>query len=289
MAIQQDRMRKPDVGLLGVGPMGSAMAARLVDLGFEVIAWDREAANVLSLDGVEVAASPDVVVADAPIVITMLPTAPVVLDVVGPLLAGWPEGTIWLQMTSVGATEADRLTEFARQHDVTLIDAPVSGSSSPAREGLLTILAAGPESARERVAPVLSALSHWVIWAGAAGSASRLRLAANHWMLCSLAASAETMLLCEAIGLDQGRFAALLDGGAFESPHAVETLAETGRDDHPAGIPVRLALKDIGLLGGAEDASGLEMPILGAALGRYEAVGAGAGDYEATAAYEVLP
>jgi 3-hydroxyisobutyrate dehydrogenase len=137
------------------------------------------------------------------------------------------------------------------------------------------------------VAPVLSALGQWVIWAGAAGSASRLKLAANHWMLCSLAASAETMLLCEAMGLDQDRFAELLDGGAFSRPYVAERPGEIGRDDHPAGFPVRLALKDIGLLGGAEDASGLEMPILGAALGRYEAVGAGRGDHDAAAAYSV--
>lgn len=283
MAIQQDRMRKSDVGLLGLGPMGSAMAARLVDRGFEVIAWDPELDQALSPAGVEMVATPDAVVAGAPVVITMLPTTPIILDVVGPLLADWPEGTIWLQMSSVGATEADRLTQFAGQHDVTIIDAPVSGSSVPAREGLMTILAAGPEWARERVAPVFSALGHWVIWAGAAGSASRLKLAANHWMLCSLAASAETMLLCEAIGLDQGRFAQLLDGGAFDAPHVIEKLGETGPDDHPASFPVPPALKDIGLLGGAADVSGLEMPILGAALRRYEGIGAGYGHDAATA------
>jgi 3-hydroxyisobutyrate dehydrogenase len=289
MANEQDRMRKPDVGLLGAGLMGSAMAARLVDQGFEVIAWDREAGHVRSLDGVEVAATPGAVVARAPVVITMLPTAPIVLDVVGPLLEGWPEGTIWLQMSSVGATDADRLTAVAAEHGVTLVDAPVSGSTHPAREGLLTILAAGPESVRERVAPVLSALGQWVIWAGGAGSASRLKLAANHWMLCSLAASAETMHLCDAMGLDQDRFAELLDVGALGSPHVVEKIAELGRHDSPAGFPVRLGLKDLGLLGEAGDASGLEMPILGAALGRYEAVGAGHGDEDAAAVLEVLP
>src|ERR1700742_2644670 len=227
MAIQQDRTRAADVGLLGLGPMGSAMAARLVDRGLGVIASDPELGRVDPPTGVEIAAPPDAVVAGTPVVITMLPTTQLILDVVGPLLPDWPEGTIWLQMSSVGATEADRLTQLAGRHGVTLIDAPVSGSSAPGRDGLLTILAAGPEWARERVAPVLSALGHWVIWAGDAGSASRLKLAANHWMLCSLAASAETMLLCEAIGLDRSRFAELLDGGAFDSPHVIEELGET--------------------------------------------------------------
>jgi 3-hydroxyisobutyrate dehydrogenase len=287
MATEQDITTKPHVGLLGVGLMGSAMAARLVDQGFEVIAWDRDADHVRSLDGVEVAATPDDVVAGAGVVITMLPTAPIVLEVVEPLLAGWPEGTVWLQMSSVGAAEADRLTGVAAEHGVTLVDAPVSGSTHPAREGLLTILAAGPESARERVAPVFAALGQRVIWAGAAGNGSRLKLAANHWMLCSLAASAETMHLCEAMGLDQDRFAELLDGGALGSPYVVEKLGEMGRHDYPAGFPVRLALKDLGLVGEVEAASGLEMPILDAALGRYEAASAGHGDEDAAAVYEV--
>ena len=75
----------------------------------------------------------------ADVVITMLPTAPIVLDLVESLLEDWPEETIWLQMSSVGASEADQLVEVARAHDVTLVDAPVSGSTHPAEEGELTI------------------------------------------------------------------------------------------------------------------------------------------------------
>jgi 3-hydroxyisobutyrate dehydrogenase len=289
MATEQDRTNKPHLGLLGVGLMGSAMAARLLDQGFEVIAWDRDADHLRSLDGIEAAATPDAVVAEADVVITMLPTAPIVLDLVEPLLPDWPDGTIWLQMSSVGAAEADRLIEVAGEHDVTMVDAPVSGSTHPAREGLLTILAAGPASARERVAPIFAALGQRVIWAGAAGSGSRLKLAANHWMLCSLAAAAETMHLCEAMDLDQDRFAELLDGGALGSPYVVEKLGEMERHDYPAGFPVRLALKDLGLVGEVEENSGLPMPLLDAALGRYEAVAAARADDDAAAVYEVRP
>ena len=71
----------------------------------------------------------------AGVVITMLPTAEVILDVVEPLLEDWPKDTIWLQMSSVGAAEADQLTQAAEAHAVTLVDAPVSGSTHPAEEG----------------------------------------------------------------------------------------------------------------------------------------------------------
>ena len=113
----------------------------------------------------------------------MLPTADVVLDVVEPLLAAWPEDTIWVQMSSVGAAEADQLTQLAGAHAVTIVDAPVSGSTHPAEQGQLTILASGPDSARGSVEPIFEALASRVLWVGEAGMGSRLKLAANHWMI----------------------------------------------------------------------------------------------------------
>ena len=88
----QEKVR---VGLLGVGLMGSAMAHRLLDRGIGVIAWDRDADQVRALEGRggEPAEAPSEVVSGAGVVITMLPTAAVILAVVEPLLEDWPEGT----------------------------------------------------------------------------------------------------------------------------------------------------------------------------------------------------
>src|ERR1700736_2432377 len=100
------------VGLVGVGLMGSAMAHRLLDRGVAVIAWDRDSEHLRALEGrgAEPAKAPSNVVMGAEVVITMLPSALVILDVVEPLLGDWPENTIWLQMSSVGAAESDQLT-----------------------------------------------------------------------------------------------------------------------------------------------------------------------------------
>ena len=133
--------------------------------------------------GGEPAEAPSEVVSGAGVVITMLPTAAVILDVVEPLLEDWPADTVWLQMSSVGAAEADQLTQVAEAHAVRLVDAPVSGSTHPAEEGELTILASGPDSAREAVEPIFDALASRVLWVGEAGMGSRLKLAANHWMI----------------------------------------------------------------------------------------------------------
>jgi 3-hydroxyisobutyrate dehydrogenase len=277
------------VGLLGVGLMGSAMAHRLLDRGIAVIAWDRDSEHVRAVEGRggESADGPSDVVSGAGVVITMLPTADVILDVVEPLLEDWPKDTIWLQMSSVGAAEADQLTKVAEAHAVRLVDAPVSGSTHPAEEGELTILASGPDSARTSVEPIFDALASRVLWVGEAGMGSRLKLAANHWMIAMVAALAESMQLCEEMGLDQQQFIALLDGGPLGSAYALQKLDEMRRHDYPAGFPVRLALKDLELVREVEQSSRATMPMLDAVLERFLTASHDRADEDVAAIYEL--
>jgi 3-hydroxyisobutyrate dehydrogenase len=277
------------VGLLGLGLMGSAMAHRLLDQGLAVIAWDRNPEHVRELEdrGGEGAQTPAEVMHGAGAVITMLPTASVILDLVEPLFGDWPEATVWLQMSSVGAAEADRLTQAADAHGITLVDAPVSGSTAPAATGQLTVLASGPDSARAAVQPVFDALASRVLWVGPAGMGSRLKLAANHWMITMVAALAESMHLCEAMELDQRRFIELLDGGPLGSSYGVQKLDEMRRHEYPAGFPVRLALKDLELVGEVQQRSGAAMPLLDAVLERFTAASSELGDDDLAAIYEL--
>jgi 3-hydroxyisobutyrate dehydrogenase len=217
----------------------------------------------------------------------MLPTAAVVLDVVAPLLRDWPEGTVWLQMSSVGAAEADELVRVAEAHGVRLVDAPVSGSTHPAEEGELTILASGPDSARTAVEPVFDALASRVLWVGEAGMGSRLKLAANHWMIVMVSALAESMYLCRDMGLDQQQFVALLQDGPLGSVYALQKLDEMRRHEYPAGFPVRLALKDLQLVREVEQSSRAAMPLLDAVLERFLSASEDLADQDLAAIYEL--
>ncbi len=277
------------MGMLGTGLMGSAMGRRLLEQGVEVIAWDRTAEHARALETADgrAAVSPEDALASASTVITMLPTAEIVLEVVEPLLSNWPEGTVWLQMSSIGASEADQLTRVAQEHQVTIVDAPVSGSTHPAQEGHLTILASGPDSVREQLQPVFAALGSRVIWVGRAGMGSRLKLAANHWLVASVTAVAETMHLCEAMGLDQQRFIELLEDGPLGSPYIREKLQEMRSREYPAGFPVRLALKDLELVGEVEAVSAAEMPVLEVARERFSVAVKEHADEDLAAVYEV--
>ena len=289
MNTEHSQRHRDRVGLLGAGLMGSAMAHRLLDQGIPVIAWDRNSEHVRALGarGAAQATEPDEVVSGAGVVITMLPTADVILDVVDPLLDDWPKDTIWLQMSSVGAAEADQLTRVAEAHAVTIVDAPVSGSTHPAEEGQLTILASGPDSAKATLEPVLAALASRVLWVGKAGMGSRLKLATNHWMISSVAALAESMHLCDAMGLNQQHFIELLDGGPLGSVYAMQKLDEMRRHEYPAGFPVRLALKDLELVHEVEESSQTTMPVLQAVLARFMTAGDDLADQDLAAIYEL--
>ena len=277
------------MGLLGVGLMGSAMAHRLLEQGITVVAWDRDSEHLRGLEGSggKSLKGPGEVVSGATTVITMLPTAAIVLDVVEPLLEDWPASTVWLQMSSVGAAEADQLTQLAEAHGITLVDAPVSGSTHPAEDGQLTVLASGPDSARAAVEPVFDALASRVLWVGKAGMGSRLKLAANHWMIGMVAALAETMRLCQAMGLDQQQFVALLDGGPLGGGYALQKLDEMRRHEYPAGFPVRLAVKDLQLVREVEQSSQSTMPLLDVVLERFLTASQALGDQDLAAIYEL--
>ena len=223
----------------------------------------------------------------AGVVITMLPTAEIVLDVIEPLLEDWPDGAIWLQMSSVGAAEADQLTQVAEAHGVALVDAPVSGSTHPAEEGQLTILASGPDSARTVLEPVFAALASRVMWVGEAGMGSRLKLATNHWMITMVAALSESMHLCDAMGLDQQHFIELLDGGPLGSVYALQKLDEMRRHEYPAGFPVRLALKDLELVREVEQSSRAPMRLLDVVLERFRTASHDLADQDLAAIYEL--
>ena len=289
MSTEHSTQEPVRVGILGIGLMGSAMAGRLLDQGIAVIAWDRdpEPGPALEHRGATSAKEPAEVLRGTRAVITMLPTADVVLDVVEPLLDAWPDDTTWLQMSSVGAAEADQLTQVAEAHAVTLVDAPVSGSTHPAEQGQLTILASGPDSARIPVEPIFNALASRVLWVGDAGMGSRLKLAANHWMISMTAALAESMHLCQAMGLDQQQFVALLDGGPLGSSYGVQKLEEMRRHEYPAGFPVRLALKDLQLVREVERSSGSKMPLLDVVLERFASAGPDLADQDLAVIYEL--
>ena len=168
--------RQEPVAVLGIGAMGHGMAISAMRAGIPTIVWNRTPAATRDLAGLgaEVAASAVDAARRTAIVVTMVTDTDAVISIARDqgMLAALRPGAIWVRMGTIGVAGIGRVAAMvaAERPDVTLLDAPVSGSKHPAEHGQLTIFASGPEEARPRVAPFFDALGQRTIWVGGAGS-----------------------------------------------------------------------------------------------------------------------
>ncbi len=278
----------PRVAVLGLGTMGAAMAARLVDAGMEVHGWNRSPgpANALAERGASAHAEPHHAVAAADVVITMLPTPDALRSVIDSgVMDAFRPGAVWAQMGTIGAAATDKWTaEVAtRRADVDFVDAPVSGSRAPAESGQLLILAAGSERAAAVLSPVFGRLGHRTIWLGVPGEATRLKLILNTWLAFLVEGAAETSALAQRLGVPQTVLVDALAGGPLASGLAMAKMEKMDRADDHADFSLQWALKDIDL---ALDSAGpTTLPVARAISARWQdLVDDGLGELDVSAA-----
>ena len=276
------------VALLGTGTMGAPMARHLARAGHDVRVWNRTRAKADEV-GTAVAATPATAVARVEVVITMLADGPSVAEVMRDVLPVLTAGAIWVQMSTVGAEWADRLTALAAKHDVDIVDAPVMGSRPQAEEGKLVPLASGPERACAVVAPLFEAFSRDVMWLGSEpGLGSRLKLVANHWILNSVENLAQTIAFADALELDPRRFLELISGAPFDMQYAHWKGALMLEREFPVAFALKLARKDMQLAIAAATDAGIELALAEATERRMgEAVEAGLGESDNASTYLV--
>jgi 3-hydroxyisobutyrate dehydrogenase len=262
----------PRVAILGAGAMGAAMAERLLEQGFAVDVWNRTSgpAARLAERGATAHATPDQAVDGAGVVITMLPTADAVKEVMlgQRTLSFLRPGVVWAQMGTIGleATEALRSEVERAYPDVAFVDAPVSGSREPARSGHLIVLASGPLGARSTVEPVFQALGR-PLWLGDAGAGSRMKLVLNTWLAFEIEAAAEVAALADRLGVTHAALREVVTGGPLASGVALTKLAKMESGDFSPDFSLEWALKDLDL---AQAAAGDEaMPVAEAIADRW--------------------
>lgn len=280
------------VSVLGTGIMGAAMARNIARAGHTVRVWNRTAAKAepLAADGAYVAGSPEEAVRGADVVLTMLYDGPATLDTMRQAAPGLREGGAWVQSTTAGIDAVAELADFARAHELAFFDAPVLGTRAPAEAGELTVLAAGPVAARDAVTPVFDAVGSRTVWTGedgAAGSATRLKLVANSWVLAATAATGEALALAKGLGVDPRDFLGLIAGGPLDMGylHAKAGLVLEDRLS-PAAFAVGTAEKDARLIVAAGERHGVRLDVAEAAADRLARAAAhGHGDEDMVAAY----
>ncbi|GAA4540035.1 NAD(P)-dependent oxidoreductase [Pseudonocardia xishanensis] len=262
------------VTVLGTGIMGAGMATNLARAGLETTVWNRSAdrARPLAEAGARVAEDPADAVARADVVVTMLFDADSVAEVMEKALPAAREGVVWVQSSTVGLDGTDRLAELARRHGVAFVDAPVLGTRQPAESGQLTVLASGPESVREAVAPVLDAVGSTTVWVGTdPGDGHRLKLVANSWVLSLVGATAQAVALAQALGVDPRQWLDSIAGGPLDSGYAQLKGKAMLAGEYPPAFPLDGALKDSGLIGDALAGSGVDPSVMRALHDRFRA------------------
>ena len=246
-----DQQRR--VAVIGLGIMGSAMAANLATAGFPTTVWNRSPAAAAPLVelGATAAERAEEAVRQADVVITMLPDAAAVTSVMidGPVLEAMAPGALWAQMGTIGvqATIDLAATVQSARPDVLFVDAPVSGSKGPAEQAQLLILASGPGEAPGVVDPVFSAIGRKTQWVGPAGAGSRLKLVVNGWLAFLVEGAAEALALADRMGIGHDQLTAAVDGGPLASGLAMAKLAKMDSGHYDPEFPLAWALKDVDL------------------------------------------
>jgi 3-hydroxyisobutyrate dehydrogenase len=255
--------------------------------------WDRtaEVAARLAEAGAVVAASLEEAVRDAGVVITMVPTIAAIEDVMPRALAAMPRDAIWLQMSTIGADGTERAIALAKEHrpDIVFVDAPVSGSKTPAEEGKLLILASGPTAALDALAPVFLALGQKTMRWERAGSGSRMKLVLNTWLAVLGEGIAETAVLAQSLGVSLNDVSTCLASTALDAPWALSKLAKIERGAFDPDFSLALASKDLHLALDAANRAHQPLPMARSIATQWEsALQTGLGDRDVIGAYLAL-
>ncbi|GAA2685441.1 MULTISPECIES: NAD(P)-dependent oxidoreductase [Actinosynnema] len=260
------------VAVLGMGLMGAGMARNLLRAGLEVRVWNRDPAKSRPLadDGARVASSAAEAVAGADVVLTMLFDAEATVEVMSAALPSARAGVVWAQCATVGVDGAARLAALAAEHGAVLVDAPVLGTRKPAEDGTLTVLAAGPESARAAVEPVFAAVASRVVWAGErADDGQRLKLVANSWVLSVTGATAQAVALARGLGVEPQLFLDSVAGSAVDTPYAHLKGRAMITGDFTPSFGIDGAVKDSALILEALAAGGTDGRLMAALHGLF--------------------
>ena len=238
------------VAFLGTGTMGHAMADSALRAGLPTVVWnlEPEATKDLADSGADVADTAADAAARAGIVVTMVTNADAVMSIATDqgMLEALPRDAIWVQMSTIGVAGIDRVGALvkSRRPDVTLLDAPVSGSKEPAEQGQLTIFASGPDDARLRVASLFDALGQRTVWVGPFGAGSRMKLVNNTLLAFKAEGLASSVAVAHGLGLDTSSVIDALGGGPLLSPWDTAKLERMSKDDYSSQFALALALKD---------------------------------------------
>jgi len=241
------------VGFIGLGAMGSRMASRLLAAHHDVVVYNRspERARPLEQRGAKVAATPKQLAAGVDIVFSSVANDAALEQVMfGPdgALAGARAGSVVIEMSTVNPRTSRQVHEDARSKGVSVLDAPVSGSTVQAEQGQLVIFVGGEEDVYQKCQAILAVLGSKTFYLGPSGAGATMKLCVNTLLGLGVQALAEAIALGLKAGLPRERFLQVLGETAVVSPSQKSKLENVRKGEYPAAFALRLMFKDFGLI-----------------------------------------
>ncbi|MGI9483473.1 MAG: 3-hydroxyisobutyrate dehydrogenase [Hyphomicrobiales bacterium] len=282
------------IGFIGLGNMGSHMAANLVKAGHNVKGFDVVAENITRFEeaGGSAAGSVGDAVADAEVVITMLPAGQHVRAVYtggDGVLEHASAGTLLIDSSTIDVASARDVAAAAEAAGMTIIDAPVSGGVGGAEAATLTFMAGGPQDAFDRAKPLLDAMGKNIFHAGGSGNGQAAKVCNNMLLGISMIGTCEAFVLAEKLGLDHQKLFDISSTASGQCwslttycpvPGPIPTTP--ANNDYKPGFSVDMMLKDLKLAQEAAQANGAATPLgaqAAAVYALFEAAGNGDTDF----------
>ena len=280
------------IGLVGTGRMGAAIVERLISVGHDVTVWNRTAAKLDALiaKGARRATTPAELAGTSDIIISILSNAEAIDAIYHGeqgMLSGDVVGKVFIEMSTVRPVTARALAERVKARGAAMVDCPVGGTVTPAREGKLFGFVGGDADDVARVKPVLDQMCRRVEHVGPIGSGASMKLAINLPLMVYYQALGEALVLTQPLCLSPERIIDIMSdtsgapaviknrGPVIAAPLKGETVA--------TNFEVDLIRKDLRTMIEEAAALGADSPVAKRALECYDqAAAAGLGDADGT-------
>jgi 3-hydroxyisobutyrate dehydrogenase len=269
------------IGFLGLGMMGSRMAANIARAGFPLTVWTHTAGKAqrwAQEHGAQAADSPAQVAAHSDLIVSMVVDGAQVSSILlgdGGVVESAQPGLLCVDMSTIGPAATVELGAALRRHDIALLDAPVTGSLPRAEDGTLTIMIGGETSHFDRARPVLETMGEVIEHVGELGKGQMLKVINNSLGAANAAALAEALVLASSSGLDLDAFVAVTAAGSGGSAQLDLKSRSMREHDYTPLFKTEHMLKDVRLCLEEAQAAGVPFPsaahardLLIAAVGR---------------------
>lgn len=282
------------VGFIGLGIMGSAMAANLLKGGFSLTVWNRtsEKGRELVERGALWASSPRDVVLTSDITFAMLADPAAAKEVCfcpNGVLEGISQGKGYVDMSTVDEWTSREIDIAVRKKGGLFMEAPVSGSRKPAEEGTLIILCAGDRSLYEYALPALNCMGKKVLFLGEVGKGARMKLTINMIMGGMMAIFCEGLALGKRAGLDVEDILEVIDAGAMANPMFRFKGSNIKAGQYEPAFPLKHMQKDLRLALLMGEHFNQSLPVAAVANESFKrAKELGYGDEDFSAVYKVI-